>query len=164
MCLNPVMSKFLFKNFYLRAFLWSFFCLAFGLISGLVNTELKKVAPTRNNEAAALRAIAAVRQLQSSYAAKHDGKYAANFEELIKTEHLDKDFNRQYPVIYGYVFEMKVSEPTAQQPAFFSIAAEPWIYGVADSPDKRRFYFDSTLETIRVTEENRPANAADPSI
>jgi hypothetical protein len=157
------MSKFLFKNFYLRAFLWSFFCLAFGLMCGLVNAELKKAAPTGNKEEAALRAIAAIRQLQSNYAAKHDGRYAANFEELIKTENLDKDFNRKYPVLYGYVFEMKVSEPIAHQPAFFSIEAEPWIYGVADSPDKRRFYFDSTLETIKVTEENRPANAADPA-
>jgi hypothetical protein len=83
---------------------------------------------------------------------------------LIKTENLDKDFNRKYPVIYGYVFEMKVSEPTNQQPAFFSIEAEPWIYGVSDSPHKRRFYFDSTLDTIRFTEEKRPAKAADPSI
>jgi hypothetical protein len=162
--LNLLVSKSLFKNFYLRAFLWSLFCLAFGLMSSLVNAELKKAVPFRDKEAAVLWAISDIRRSQSDYAAKHGGRYAQTFEELIKAEKFDPDFDRKYPVVFGYVFEMKVSEPADQAPAFFSIEAEPWIYGVSDSPHKRRFYSDSTLETIKVTEQNRPATAADPSI
>jgi hypothetical protein len=62
-------------------FLWSVFCLFFGLFCSLVNSELKKSAPAINKETATLRAIEVIRQLQSNYAAKHGGRYAPTFED-----------------------------------------------------------------------------------
>ena len=55
---------------------------------------------------------------------------------------------------------MKVSEPTAHKPGFYSISADP-----IEAPGaSAHFYFDSNLRIVRTTDENRPAHADDPSI
>ena len=148
------------KSFYSKICTWIFFCLCLAPVCSLVNTVKTNIEKTKN-ESSAVEAIYSIRELQYKYAAKNQGKFAPSFDELIKTGYLNlKAFRGQNQVVNDYVFEMKVTEPTAQKPAFYSINADP----LSTENNNRHFYSDSTQGAIKATEENRPANAADPSI
>jgi prepilin-type N-terminal cleavage/methylation domain-containing protein len=116
------------------------------------------------NETTAVQSISTIRTLQSQYASKNRGKFASNFDELIKSVRLDEDFKGEKPVVNGYIFTLKVQEPSGNQPAFYSINADPQVGEGLQATGTRHFYFDSTLGAIKSTEENRPAKAEDPSI
>ncbi len=116
------------------------------------------------NEATAAQSIQTMKTLQTQYASKHQGKFAPNFDELIKSVQLDEKFAGQSPVVNGYTFTMKVEEPSATKPPFYSINADPQVSEGIQATGNRHFYFDSTLATTKSTEENRPAKADDPSM
>jgi hypothetical protein len=147
------------KSFYLKNSIWIFFCLGLAAICNLANTIVINIG-TAENESSTAGAIMTIRRLQYEYAAAHRGRFAPNFDELIKAKNLDKKFGGQNPVVNGYVLTMQVSEPTGQKPAFYSVTADP----LDNEKGTRHFYYDSTLGVTKVTQENRPANAADPSI
>ncbi len=110
------------------------------------------------NETAAAQTIQSIRTCQASYAGKNKGKFA-NFADLVKSECLDGNkFNSEQPIISGYVFSQKVEEMSGTKPSFFSLNVDPQV-----GSGTRHFYFDSTLGAVKVTEENRPAKADDPS-
>jgi prepilin-type N-terminal cleavage/methylation domain-containing protein len=118
----------------------------------------------RGNETTAAQSIQTIKTLQTTYASKHQGKFAANFDELIKSVQLDEKFAGTTPVVNGYVYTMKVEEPSATKPAFYSINADPQVAEGVTATGTSHFYFDSTLGTTKATEENRPAKADDPSL
>ena len=153
------MKKISAYDFYLKVCIWTFCCLILAGICGQIKAEIIK-AERSSQESSAFQAISTINRLQKQYAAKHRGKFAPNFYELVKAENLDKNFCAENPVLSGYVFEMKVSEPTGQSPPFYSVTANPLDF----KDDLRHFYIDSTLGSIRGTEENRPARAPDPAI
>ena len=115
-----------------------------------------------------IQTMTTIRTLQLQYASKHQGKFAPNFDELIKTVFLDENFRGEKPIINKYVYEMKVIEPTENQRAFYSIKANPqtsertWFERIW-SKNPRSYYFDSTLKAIKYSEECE-ANAQSPSI
>jgi prepilin-type N-terminal cleavage/methylation domain-containing protein len=111
------------------------------------------------NETAAVQSINTIKTLQISYAGKHQGKFAPNFDELIKTMQLDERFAGENPIVNGYIFKMTVQEASGTKPAFYSINADP-----QEGSGTGHYYFDSTLGTTKATQENRPAKADDPSI
>ncbi len=157
------MKKFSAADFYFRISIWTFLCLfpaaACHQINPLVTFVLKD-----GNEASAAQSIQTIKALQAQYASKHQGKFAANFDELIKEVWLDERFGGQTPVVNGYVFSMRVEEPTAVKPAFYSVNADPRDASGIYATGTRHFYYDSALGTTRQTEENRPATADDPII
>jgi prepilin-type N-terminal cleavage/methylation domain-containing protein len=116
------------------------------------------------NETTATQSIQTIKTLQTQYASKHQGKFAANFDELIKSVQLDPKFAGQNPVVNGYIFTMKVEEQSQTKPAFYSVSADPQVSEGVTATGTRHFYFDSTLGTTKSTEENRPAKADDPSL
>lgn len=111
------------------------------------------------NETSAAQSINTIKSLQISYAGKHQGKFAPNFDELIKSVQLDERFAGEAPVVNGYIFKMSVQESSGSKPSFYSINADP-----QEGSGTRHFYFDSTLGTTKSTEEDRPAKADDPTI
>jgi prepilin-type N-terminal cleavage/methylation domain-containing protein len=116
------------------------------------------------NETTAAQTIGTIRVCQSSYSGKHQGKFA-NFPELVKSGCLDEDkFKNDPPVINGYIFTMKVNEPSGTNPAFYSLNVNPQVSGGIQATGNRRFYFDSTLGAVKSTEEERDATASDPSM
>jgi prepilin-type N-terminal cleavage/methylation domain-containing protein len=123
-----------------------------------------KAMINNGNETTAVQTIQTIKTLQSSYASRHQGKFAANFDELIKSVQLDEKFKGERPVVNGYVFSMTVEEPSPTRPAFYSVNADPQVSEGVQSTGTRHFYFDSTLGTTKSTEDNRPAKADDPSI
>lgn len=111
------------------------------------------------NETSAVQSINTLKTLQISYASKHQGKFAPNFDELIKSMQLDERFAGETPIVNGYVFKLTVQEPSGTKPAFWSVNADP-----QEGSGTGHYYFDSTLGTTKVTQENRPAKADDPTI
>jgi len=116
------------------------------------------------NETAATQAIDALRRAQVQYAAKHQGNFAPNFAELQRSVGYDDKFVGERPVVNGYIFTLKTQEKTQTQPSFYSINADPQVSEGLQATGTRHFYFDSTLSTIKSTEENRPAKIDDPAI
>ncbi len=115
------------------------------------------------NENAAQQTLDKLRTMQVQYAGKHQGKFAT-FAELIQGGQLDERFTGENPVVNGYIFTIKVDPPSTNQPAKFSVNADPQVTdGVARTGD-RHFYTDSSLGTIKFTDENRQAKAEDPAI
>jgi hypothetical protein len=144
------------NDFYIKVCIWTFSCLILAGIFSFIKTVIIE-DETSGNESSVLGSITTIQQLQTRYAQKHQGKFAQNFDELIKTENLDEKFTGEYPVVNSYVFVMKVSEPTSAKPSFYSINADP-LYCDCEA---MHFYFDSILLRTKETKENRPANADD---
>lgn len=116
------------------------------------------------NETSAAQTIQTIRTCQASFSGKNRGKFAS-FADLVKSGCLDSDkFNNEQPVIAGYVFSQKVEEPSGTKPAFYSVNADPQVSDGIQRTGDRHFYFDSTLGAVKVTDENRPAKADDPSM
>lgn len=111
------------------------------------------------NETSAAQSLQTIKTLQIGYAGKHQGKFAPNFDTLIKSEELDERFAGENPIINGYVFKMTVQEPSGSKPAFYSINADP-----QEGSGTGHYYFDSKLGTTKATQDDRPANEKDPSI
>ena len=117
----------------------------------------------RGNETTAAQTIQTIKTLQTTYASKHQGKFAKDFDELIKTVQLDERYTGQTPVVNGYIFTMKVEDPSPTKPAFYSINADPQVSEGISATGTAHYYFDSTLGTTKTNEEG-PAKATDPSI
>lgn len=126
---------------------------------------LERLKMRDDDEAAVAKLINVISTMQRRYADKNQGRYAKNFDELIKIESLDAQFSGKNPVFNNFVFEMKVEEATLNKPAFFSINADPQAKQDDNSATKvRHFYTDSVIKLIKYTEEDRPATADDQPI
>lgn len=123
-------------------------------------------AMVRNgNETTAVQTIQTIKTCQTGYAGKHQGKFALSFAELAKTGCLEADkFNGETPVINGYIYTMKVEEPSGTKPSFFSVNVDPQVGEGIQATGNRHFYYDSSLGGTKATDENRPAKADDQSI
>ena len=115
------------------------------------------------NETSAQQAIRNIQTLQTQYAGKNRGKFG-KFDDLIRGVQLDDKFAGERPVVNGYVFTMVVEEASGGKPASYAISADPAVPDGVTRTGTRHFYTDSSLGTIKATDENRPAKADDPSI
>jgi prepilin-type N-terminal cleavage/methylation domain-containing protein len=133
-----------------------------GLLIG-VGTIGWSVMVRSGNETAAQQTLDNLRKFQIDYAGKHQGKFAS-FAELIQSGHLDERFTGDAPVVNGYVFTMRIEDRTSAKPATYTVNADPQVSTGVQATGTRHFYTDSSLGTIKSTDENRPAKADDPSI
>lgn len=116
------------------------------------------------NETTAAQTLDKIRTLQTQYAGGHQGKFAKTFADLFKNAQDERFTGAEKPVVSGYIYEMKVQEPAGSNPAFFSVNADPQQDTGMQATGNRHFYTDSTLSTIKVTDESRQAKADDPSL
>lgn len=116
------------------------------------------------NETTAAQTLDKIRTLQTQYAAGHGGKFAKTFNDLFKNAQDERFAGAEKPVVSGYIYEMKVQEPAGSNPAFFSVNADPQQDTGLQATGSRHFYTDSTLSTIKVTDESRQAKADDSSL
>ena len=115
------------------------------------------------NENAAQQTLNNIRTYQIQFAGKNRGRFAT-FEELIRNGQLDDRFTGENPVVNGYIFTMRNEPPSSSNPGFYSINADPQVAEGVQATGSRHFYTDSSLGTIRYTEENRQAKVDDPAI
>ena len=133
-----------------------------GLLIG-VGTVAWQAVIRSGNETTAQQTVDNIRKFQAQYAARHKGNFAT-FDELVAKQGLDEVFKGEAPVKNGYVFTMTVVPGSSSAPASYSINADPQVAEGVSASGTRHFYTDSSLSTIKATDENRPATAEDPSV
>lgn len=122
-----------------------------------------QVANRAGNEATAAQTVDQIRKFQAQYATKNRGNFGT-FDELIAKAGLDEAFKGEKPIKNGYIFTLVVEPQSQSRPPFYSISADPQQPEGVTASGTRHFYTDSSLSTIKATDENRPAKADDPSI
>jgi prepilin-type N-terminal cleavage/methylation domain-containing protein len=115
------------------------------------------------NEVSAQQIMDRVRTFQAQYASRNKGRFAT-FDQLIENTGLDEAYRGERPVVNGYTFTLTLEEPSSARPGSYSINADPQVADGITATGRRHFYTDSSLGTIKATDENRPAKADDPSI
>ena len=133
-----------------------------GLLIG-VGTIAWNAVIKAGNEAAAAQSVDNIRKFQAQYASRNKGNFAT-FDELIAKAGLDEKFKGEKPLVNGYVYTITVEQASSNRPAFYSITADPQVSEGVSATGSRHYYTDSSLSTIKGTDENRPAKADDPSI
>ncbi len=133
-----------------------------GLLIGVGSIAWQAVIRS-GNETAAEQTIRRVSTLEAQYASKNRGKFAG-FDELVRAVGLDDRFTGERPVVNGYIFSLVVQESSGSKPSFYSITADPQSPEGVTASGTRHFYTDSSLGTIKSTDENRPAKPDDPSM
>jgi prepilin-type N-terminal cleavage/methylation domain-containing protein len=133
-----------------------------GLLIGVGSIAWQAVIRS-GNETTAAQSIDNIRKFQAQYASRNKGNFAT-FDELIAKVSLDEKFAGERPVINGYIFSMNVIPGSASTPPSYSINADPQVAEGISSTGTRHFYTDSSLSSIKGTDENRPAKADDPAI
>ncbi|MFM8441039.1 MAG: type IV pilin protein [Acidobacteriota bacterium] len=116
-----------------------------------------RVAIRSANETAAAQSLANIRTAQLNFNSKYK-RFAQNFDELVEKMEFDDKFKGDKALVNGYEFTMVAAEPAPNSPAFYSVNADP------QDQAGRHFYIDSTLTTIRVSDEERPARKDDKAL
>ncbi|HVF47877.1 MAG TPA: prepilin-type N-terminal cleavage/methylation domain-containing protein [Pyrinomonadaceae bacterium] len=133
-----------------------------GLLIGVGSIAWQAVIRS-GNETTAAQTVDNIRKFQAQYASRNKGNFAT-FDELIAKVSLDEKFKGERPVVNGYVFTMTVVPGSASTPPSYSITADPQVAEGLTATGTRHFYTDSSLSSIKGTDENRPAKADDPAI
>lgn len=133
-----------------------------GLLIGVGSIAWQAVIRS-GNETTAAQTVDNIRKFQAQYASRNKGNFAT-FDELIAKVSLDEKFKGERPVVNGYVFTMNVVPGSASTPPSYSITADPQVAEGLTATGTRHFYTDSSLSSIKGTDENRPAKADDPAI
>ena len=133
-----------------------------GLLIGVGTIAWTSVMKS-GNETAAAQTIDNVRKFEAQYASKNHGSFAT-FDELIAKVSLDDKFKGERPVVNGYIFTLAVIPASGTTPSSYSVTADPQVGEGVGATGTRHFYTDSTLSSIKATDENRPAKVDDPAI
>jgi hypothetical protein len=106
-----------------------------------------------HNETAAYSTVKTLATAQQAYK-DHLGRYAT-FDELVETQLIEQGFAGERPVLDGYAFTMRVTPPSDETPAFYSVNADPEEPGGWFPTGRARFYFDSDISGIRFNRERQ---------
>lgn len=120
-------------------------------------------AVTRSaNEAAAIKTLQTLNTDQRIYYSRTRTSYGT-FDQLISDAGLDKRFAGDAPVVDGYVFTMKVTPKSPNQPAFYSINADPQKPDGLGATGHNHFYMDANSSTVHVNGQ-QPATPDDEPV
>jgi prepilin-type N-terminal cleavage/methylation domain-containing protein len=133
-----------------------------GLLIG-VGTIGWTTAMRAGNETATAQMMKNLQSFEAQYASRNHGNFAT-FDDLVAKMGLDEAFKGENPVKNGYIFTLTVVPGSASTPASYALQANPQNAEGITASGRSHYYVDSSLSTIRSTEENRPAKADDPSI
>ena len=133
-----------------------------GLLIG-VGTIGWTTAMRSGNETATAQMMKNLQAFQAQYASRNKGNFAT-FSDLVDKMGLEETFKGENPVKNGYVFTLTVVPSSASSPSSYSLQANPQSGEGVLASGTRHYYVDSSLSTIRFTDENRPAKPDDPSL
>jgi hypothetical protein len=117
-----------------------------------------RAATRAGNEAATVQNLRTIGAVEIQYYNTH-GRRFGTFEDLIREELLSDKFKGEAPVTDGYVLKLTVTSATANANASYSVTADPQD----DNTGRNHFYFDSSLEEIRINPNHR-AGPNDPPL
>jgi len=133
-----------------------------GLLIG-VGTIAWQAVIRAGNETTAAQSIDNIRKFEAQYASRNKGNFAS-FDELIAKVSLDEKYKGESPVVNGYIYRLTVVPASASTPSSYSVTADPQATEGVSATGTRHYYFDSSLSSIKVTDENRPAKVDDPAL
>ena len=133
-----------------------------GLLIGVGSIAWQAVIKA-GNETTAAQMVDNIRKFEAQYAGRNRGNFAT-FDELIAKVGLDEKFKGERPVVNGYIFTLNVVPGTASTPPSYSITADPQVADGITATGNRHYYTDSSLSSIKATDENRPAKADDQAL
>ena len=114
------------------------------------------------NETAAAQSLDRIRTYQAQFASRNRGKFAT-FDQLIAAAGLSEGFAGERPVVNGYIYTMKVEDPSPSKPGSYSVNADPQVPTGVTATGTRFFYTDSAIGTIKAN-DTQPAKAEDQSL
>jgi hypothetical protein len=85
------------------------------------------------------------------------------FDEMLTGNLLDTRFQGTSPVVDGFVYTMRVTPKSTNQPSAFAVNAEPELSEGFSATGKNHFYIDSNNDKIHVN-RTQPATVNDPTI
>ena len=133
-----------------------------GLLIG-VGTIAWTAVIKAGNETAAAQSVDNIRKFEAQYASRNHGNFAT-FDELIAKVSLDEKFKGEGPLVNGYIFKLTVEPASASRPSSYSITADPQVGEGVTATGTRHYYTDSSLSSIKATDENRPSKVDDPAL
>jgi prepilin-type N-terminal cleavage/methylation domain-containing protein len=122
-----------------------------------------KAAVRQANEAAAVKTLRTISEQQMLYYNGHNRSSFGTFEQMLKDNLLDQRFSGATPEVGGYVFTMKVTQKSSNQPASYTVNADPQQSEGVGATGKNHFYTDSNASTIHVNAD-QPASISDPPL
>jgi type IV pilus assembly protein PilA len=132
-----------------------------GILIG-VGVPAWRIVIRKGNETSAIQVLETIRKEEQSYALSHRGEFGT-FDQLRKDGSLDERYDGDKPVINGYVFTIKVTPKSSNQPATYGVNADPQVAEGISATGKRHFYVDPNVSTTRENLE-QPATATDPPL
>jgi prepilin-type N-terminal cleavage/methylation domain-containing protein len=111
------------------------------------------------NESGAIRTLNAINAEERTYYIRHSSY--GTFDQLIDAGALDSRFAGENPTVNGYTFVIKVTPKASNQPASFTVNADPQVSEGFGATGKRHFYIGSDVNTVRAN-ETQPAGPQDP--
>ena len=110
------------------------------------------------NETAAIQNLRTIAAEQRSYYIRHNN--FGTFDQLIEAGGLDKTFAGESPSRDGYIYTLKVTAKTSNQPSSFATNADPQVGEGLAATGKRHFYIGSDTNGVTAN-ETQPATAQD---
>lgn len=130
-----------------------------GILVG-VGVPAWRTAVIAANETSAIQTLDTVAKEERAYYIST--RSYATFDQLIERGALDKRFSGDQPVSDGYVYTLKVTPKSNNQPAAYAINADPQKSEGITATGKRHFYRDSNVGTK--ANDTQPASGDDTPI
>jgi len=115
-----------------------------------------KAAQKAGDEAATIQNMKTIAAVEIQYYNTHKQTFGT-FAQLVKEQMLTSKFSNDPPESDGYIFSLKVTPKTSNQPGSYTLNAD------SDNTGRRHFYLDSTSPTIHVNSD-QPSSATDPPL
>lgn len=115
------------------------------------------------NEAAAITALQRISTAQVTYYNTRNRSGYGTFEQLSGGGYLGKEFASDAPLVNGYIFSMTLTAKSGNQPAGYSINADPQKPTGLTATGTRFFYVGSDVGTPTSNNEKR-ATPEDPPV
>ena len=113
-----------------------------------------KAAQKAGDEAATIQNMKTIAAVEIQYYNTHKQTFGT-FAQLVKEQMLTSKFSNDPPESDGYIFNLKVTPKTSNQPGSYTLNAD------SDNTGRRHFYLDSISPPIHVNPD-RSANGRDP--
>jgi type II secretory pathway pseudopilin PulG len=117
-----------------------------------------KAAQKAGDEAATIQNMKTIAAVEIQYYNTHKRSFGT-FEQLTREQMLTSKFSGDPPSTDGYIFTLKVTLSTSNQPSSYTLNAEPR----SSQTGRNHFYADSTSASIHVNPD-QPAGVADPVV
>jgi prepilin-type N-terminal cleavage/methylation domain-containing protein len=115
------------------------------------------------NQAAAIKTLNTIVTEQRTYYNTHNRSNYGTFDQLIADGAFDKRFTGEAPVVEGYIYKMKVTPKSGNQPPMFAVNADPQKPDGFNATGRQYYFIDANTSTIHVS-ETQPATVDDPPL